>query len=237
MSKPVDVLIQNIALAQTEEDLRLQFMDAAGSVFHAQHWSISLRDAEKKLVHVELQGLPDSFLDYYTEYGVRIDPLRAYVLEHHGPVHEQVLFTEEDWKHSELYMQGCGRQYDHEHAMTGAIVGSGQIIGWINFARTSGTPAFDRQDLAYLSAISAHLSASLALLRSQQQFTNHVWMQLTPREQQIAELLAQGLTNAEIGAQLWITQNTIKQSLKRMFRKLNVSARTELVAKLYRNER
>lgn len=133
--------------------------------------------------------------------------------------------------------QGCGRQYDHEHAMTGAIVGSGQIIGWINFARTSGTPAFDRQDLAYLSAISAHLSASLALLRSQQQFTNHVWMQLTPREQQIAELLAQGLTNAEIGAQLWITQNTIKQSLKRMFRKLNVSARTELVAKLYRNER
>jgi DNA-binding CsgD family transcriptional regulator len=59
-------------------------------------------------------------------------------------------------------------------------------------------------------------------------------MILTPRERQIAELVAQGLTNAEIGAQLWITQNTVKQALKRMFYKLNVSARTELVAKLFR---
>ncbi|MCG5057710.1 helix-turn-helix transcriptional regulator [Limnoraphis robusta Tam1] len=32
---------------------------------------------------------------------------------------------------------------------------------------------------------------------------------LTRRELQIAELVAQGLTNAEIGAQLWITQNSV----------------------------
>jgi DNA-binding CsgD family transcriptional regulator len=31
---------------------------------------------------------------------------------------------------------------------------------------------------------------------------------------------------------LWITQNSVKQALKRMFRKLEVSARTEMVAKL-----
>ncbi|MGG6263682.1 response regulator transcription factor [Leptolyngbya sp. AN03gr2] len=61
-----------------------------------------------------------------------------------------------------------------------------------------------------------------------------VLTKLTPRERQIAELVAQGLTNAEIGAQLWITQNTVKQTLKRMFCKLNVSARAELVAKLFR---
>jgi hypothetical protein len=35
-----------------------------------------------------------------------------------------------------------------------------------------------------------------------------------------------------IGAELWITQNSVKQALKRMFRKLEVSARTEMVAKL-----
>lgn len=40
------------------------------------------------------------------------------------------------------------------------------------------------------------------------------------------------MTNAEIGAELWITQNSVKQALKRMFRKLDVSARTEMVAKL-----
>ncbi|MGK7916616.1 MAG: hypothetical protein AB4038_13895 [Prochloraceae cyanobacterium] len=31
---------------------------------------------------------------------------------------------------------------------------------------------------------------------------------------------------------MWIIENTVKQSLKRMFRKLQVSARTEMVAKL-----
>ncbi|MEE3715721.1 LuxR C-terminal-related transcriptional regulator [Tumidithrix elongata RA019] len=235
IANPVKTLIRNISLAKTEKDLRLVFMDGAGAIFHSHHWSISLRDGAGNLAQVDLKGLPDSFLDYYIQYGMEIDPLRAYVLAHHAPVHEQVLFTEARWKRSDLYLHGCGKQFDHEHAMTGAIVGSGQIIGLVNFARTRGTPAFDRQDLADLSAICAHLSVSLAMLRSQPKpFISDVFTKLTPREQQIAELVAQGLTNAEIGAQLWITQNTVKQSLKRIFCKLNVSARTELVAKLFR---
>ena len=70
-------------------------------------------------------------------------------------------------------------------------------------------------------------------LRSQTVLTqNQRIMRLTSRELQIANLVAKGLTNAEIGRQLWITENTVKQALKRMFRKLQVSARTEMVAKL-----
>jgi DNA-binding CsgD family transcriptional regulator len=235
MSNPAHTLIHNISLAKTEKDLRSQFMDAAGHAFHAQHWSISLRDASGNLGQVDLKGLPDSFIDYYMDYGITIDPLRAYVLEHHAPVHEQILFTEQSWKHSDLYVHGCGRQYDHEHAMTGAIVGAGKLIGLVNFARTSGTPVFNHQDLVSLSAICAHLSESLARLRSQSKpRTSGIFTKLTPRERQIAELVAQGLTNAEIGAQLWISQNTVKQTLKRMFCKIDVSARAQLVAKLFR---
>jgi DNA-binding CsgD family transcriptional regulator len=55
---------------------------------------------------------------------------------------------------------------------------------------------------------------------------------LTPRELQIANLVALGRTNAEIGNELWITENSVKQALKRMFRKLEVSSRTEMVAQL-----
>ncbi len=53
---------------------------------------------------------------------------------------------------------------------------------------------------------------------------------LTPRELEIAELVALGQTNAEIGNELWITENSVKQALKRMFRKLEVSSRAEMVA-------
>ena len=60
---------------------------------------------------------------------------------------------------------------------------------------------------------------------------------LTSREVQIAELVAQGRTNAEIGAELWITENSVKQALKRMFRKLKVSSRAEMVAQLSASRR
>jgi DNA-binding CsgD family transcriptional regulator len=49
---------------------------------------------------------------------------------------------------------------------------------------------------------------------------------------QISELVALGRTNAEIGSELWITENSVKQALKRMFRKLEVSSRAEMVAQL-----
>lgn len=56
---------------------------------------------------------------------------------------------------------------------------------------------------------------------------------LTARELQIAELVSLGRTNAEIGNELWIAENSVKQALKRMFRKLGVSSRAEMVAQLY----
>lgn len=84
-----------------------------------------------------------------------------------------------------------------------------------------------------MSAICAHLSAKLALLRSQHElFVPKPEISLTPRELQMAALVAKGLTNAEIAAELWISQNTVKQTLKRIFRKLDVSARAEMVARL-----
>jgi DNA-binding NarL/FixJ family response regulator len=52
---------------------------------------------------------------------------------------------------------------------------------------------------------------------------------LTPREQQVASLVAEGLTNRQIADQLNLSQHTIKNYLLRMFEKLEVSTRVELV--------
>jgi len=48
---------------------------------------------------------------------------------------------------------------------------------------------------------------------------------LTKRERDIALLVANGLTNKEIGAALWISENTVKTQLKRIFEKLGVNSR------------
>lgn len=52
--------------------------------------------------------------------------------------------------------------------------------------------------------------------------------QLTGREREIAALAAAGLTNKEIGARLFISENTVKTQLKSVFEKLGVNSRALL---------
>lgn len=50
---------------------------------------------------------------------------------------------------------------------------------------------------------------------------------LTPREDQIFRLLGEGLSNADIGQRLGLTENTVKHYLTPLFHKLGVRNRTE----------
>jgi DNA-binding CsgD family transcriptional regulator len=55
---------------------------------------------------------------------------------------------------------------------------------------------------------------------------------LSPREREVVRLLAGGLRNKEIAAQLHITERTVKFHLGRIFDKLDVDSRTELLLRV-----
>jgi DNA-binding NarL/FixJ family response regulator len=59
--------------------------------------------------------------------------------------------------------------------------------------------------------------------------------QLTPRELDILTLMARGLRNKEIAHQLYITERTVKFHANAIYRKLDVSSRTEAVSKALRH--
>ena len=54
------------------------------------------------------------------------------------------------------------------------------------------------------------------------------WAQLSPQELQIAQLAAEGLSNRQIGEQLYLSHRTVESHLYRLFPKLGVTSRAQL---------
>jgi DNA-binding CsgD family transcriptional regulator len=209
-------LFEAISHAHNEQELRSQVMAKVGEYFQAHRWGL--------FFFGELAAIENIPSIFKLALSVEHNPVLRYLVEHHAVVHEELLLPPGGW-------QIICRRSDHAHVMAGPIVGNGRLLGTIGFTRILGTPAFNSQDLTNLSALCLHLSTWWVMLQVQP-----VKFSLTPREQEIAELVAKGLTNAEIGATLWITENSVKQALKRMFRKLEVSSRAEMITRIYLNK-
>lgn len=225
MSSPLKLLFEAIHQVESEQDLRSDIVPQIGEHFAATRRGIFFFD-QLPLADRKLQNILDIALS------IEHNPIARYLVEQHAPVHEALVTSPKAWKLI------CPRP-DHWHVMAGPIIDRNQLVGVVGCTREKSMPAFETQDLTDLSAICLHLSVWAATVRlqsaseriSQQQPVRT--KRLTPRELQIAELVALGRTNAEIGNQLWITENSVKQALKRMFRKLEVSSRAEMVAQIF----
>jgi DNA-binding CsgD family transcriptional regulator len=232
-------LFRAIANANDEQELKQQVMVILGEYFAANRWGLMFFDecpSDNKISPVMKLAISPDY-----------NPVLRYLLNRHTAVHEELLLPPGVWGTI------CPRQ-DHGHVMAGPIVGDGNLLGGVGFTRHSSAVPFNSQNLTDLNALCLHLSIRLTTFRlfrdkGKLQQIYHTETQtetqteitqkkpkktLTPREMEIVQLVAQGLTNTEIGKKLWITQNTVKQALKRIFRKLEVSSRAAMVAKISR---
>jgi DNA-binding CsgD family transcriptional regulator len=233
MTIPLQQLFATIERVENEPELRSQLLPQLGTHFQATRRGIFFLDTIERTFR-ELLPLIDTQVENILQLALSIErnPVTRYLVERHAPVHEALVTTPKIWQTI------CPRA-DHWHVMAGPIVSGGSLVGVVACTRDRSQPTFDAQNLTDMSAICLHVSVWSATVRSatsEVRPTPNIVAgkseRLTPRELQIAELVALGRTNAEIGTQLWITENSVKQALKRMFRKLEVSSRAEMVARL-----
>lgn len=85
-----------------------------------------------------------------------------------------------------------------------------------------------KQAAAGKMVVSPALTATLAIsLRENRPHSDDNLMSLTPRERDILDLIAQGLTNKMIARKLDITESTVKVHVKHLLKKLNLKSRVE----------
>lgn len=72
-------------------------------------------------------------------------------------------------------------------------------------------------------------SKEATLLSSGSNFTDTIFSQLTPRELETVQYLSKGLRNKEISEKMFISVDAVKKHLYRIFQKLNISNRLELI--------
>ena len=134
------------------------------------------------------------------------------------------------------------RQHERAARLTAAAGKQRSILGLVAIApaqeRTArllaaaGT-ALGGENLERATAEGARLSLAEAVAyarrgRGEHASATYGWGSLSPVERQVAELASQGLDNPGIGEALFMSRNTAKAHLSRVYAKLGVANRTEL---------
>lgn len=202
-------LFDLIARSGDLEALKTAFVPAAATYFGAKRAALLIFDE----------------LPWRERPEMRDNPVIRFLLEHHAPVHEALIVAPGEWS-------ALCPWSDHGHVLTGPIVRKGELIGALGLTRGRAAIGFDALDLTDVSALCGHLCARFSCWQpSPVRATTHLTPRVTPRERQIIELVAQGLTNAQIGARLCVSGETVKAALKVLFRKVGVRSRAELAAR------
>lgn len=220
--------LSSLAGSRDYSELRARVMDGIGAVMPSRAWALYRLDEKLKPADIAAQHVNDAFLLRYEEAGRENDPMWAELVATHLPCHNLMPLSADEWHRHRLYTHLTSRMVGLDHVLQAPLLGEGRIVGTLNVGRCHGDPPYGDEEIAAATVISHHLSSALAALPDGDQEL----ADLTDRELEIARLVAAGLNNREIAGCLSISRNTVKEALKRVFRKAGVDSRAELAARL-----
>lgn len=106
---------------------------------------------------------------------------------------------------------------------------------WVNDERVEGAAAIHHGDTVSFGPVTARFedparAATREDTTDRYEFPDLTGPQLSPRQHEVVGLMAAGMTNREIGAELGVTERTVKAYAGELYEKLGVRNRAEAVA-------
>jgi DNA-binding CsgD family transcriptional regulator len=195
-----------------------------GEIFKQRLSQCRERDTLRALVEQDLCGAFGAArgrLFYFEDWTEQLapNPVFEFLRRDECAVHEAQLVDNATWR------RYCPRA-DHGHVLVGPLIAAGCLIGVVAVTRTAGDGAFDSGDLRRMNQLTLYLSSQLGAIEARPRRTRLAG--LTPRESEVAWEVSAGRRNSEIASALGVTEQTVKQNLKSIYRKLGVRGRTQL---------
>lgn len=135
-------------------------------------------------------------------------------------------YSSRQWHSTGMYRDCFHGEIEHE-MMVCLPAGPGRSLRAI-FFRGAGAD-FSERDRGLLTLLRPHLHEAYRAAERRRGGTP----QLTPRQQELLHLVADGYTNAQIGHRLGLAEGTVRKHLENIFARLHVSSRTAAVVRAF----
>lgn len=196
---------------------------------------------EARFVDRVALNMDDANLDTYDRYYQFHDPITHRLQKRRRAVHVNEVMPQAHLVQTEFFNDFLKRDGLHWGMNLYAYDGECNI-GDVRIWRAERRGNFDRSDVELLDAIRPAFTNALKTLRRLEALQARVrsgdpfdraWLRdrfaLTPREAEIARCVFAGKSDARLAADLDIAFSTVRTHLKRIYAKLSVTSRTELI--------
>lgn len=219
--------ISNMNVNQSDEGFKrelLQTLSEHLGYHHLLFWEISNNELNAPIhFNIEVNILND-YLRTYKHF----DPLHPQNIETQPSIQllhkNEVMCLQKQTHYKEVFLrENC---YEDEMAMYLKV--DDKPVAVIGFLRKMGEKLFNEKDILKLVYLKKNIENMYSLHHYSQP---SIVLEMTEREQEVLKFVFKGLKNIEIAQQLFVSENTIKKHLQNLYRKFQVTNRTQLLAK------
>ncbi len=206
-------------------DLAAFTLHEIGLLFHPVGAALEIHDRNHPLVCIASEWFDAAVLHRYLMTGFQHDPCLALIRETLSPVViSDVLAPRQARELAAAY--GCP-DASSRHTTLAPLIGDGEMLGVVRVAFEREVSHTVREDLGLLAG---YVSVRLAHLGFSRSGTPDPLGALTGRQLQVAHMVARGMRNAEIAAELGVSIDGVKKHVKLALDALDLVNRAELAA-------